>query len=257
MPARILIVEDEETLLDYYRRALGAEGYQSRCVRTGEAALYAFRAFGPDLVILDLGLAGKIGGFEVLRAVRQENTMAHVLILTGQPGEEKMVRGLEGGADDYVIKTVSQEHLLARVRAQLRRAPVGAAQVYHFGEVQVDLAVNQVRRQGRRMILGEAERRVLARLLQTPGQAVSFAELSQAGWGLAFPKRYYEEDLRMVKSCIYRLRLKLGPGIIESSRDLGFFIAEPDTDTPPTEAKPPRAQGRSGRPAKMAAVRRG
>src|SRR5512136_911407 len=129
MPARILIVEDEETLLDYYRRSLGAEGYQSRCVRTGEEALYAFRAFGPDLVILALGLAGKIDGFEVLCAVRQENTMARVLILTGQPGEEKMVRGLEGGADDYVIKTVSKEHLLARVRAQLRRAPAGAAEV--------------------------------------------------------------------------------------------------------------------------------
>ena len=251
MTARILVVEDEEALLDFYCQALGAEGYRTHRVRAGEEALYAFRAFGPDLVILDLGLAGKVDGFEVLRALRQENTAVRVIILTGQPGEAKMVRGLEGGADDYVVKAVSSEHLLARVRAQLRRAPAGAAQVCCYGEIEIDLGANQVRRRSQRMILGEAERRVLARLLQTPGQAVSFAELSQAGWGFALPKRHFEEDLRFVKSCIYRLRIKLGSGIIETSRDLGFFIAEPTGGTVLAETRPGPVRKGPARPPKM------
>ena len=256
MSARILIVEDEEPLLEFYRQVLRAEGYQTWSVRAGEEVLRAFRAVGPDLLILDLTLAGKMDGFEALHAVRQENATARVLILTAQPGEAKMVQGLEGGADDYVVKTVSSEHLLARVRAQLRRAPAGAAQVYCYGGVEVDLAVNQVRRQGKRMILGEAERRVLARLLQTPGQVVTFAELSEAGWALAFPKQHYEEDLRVLKSCIYRLRQKLGTGIIESGRDLGFYIVAPTAGDPPAVAKPRRARGRLDRPAKKADARR-
>jgi DNA-binding response OmpR family regulator len=256
MSVRILVIEDETALLDFYRTVLTEAGYQTRCIRSGEEALQAFRAFGPDLLILDLGLAGQLDGFDVLQALRQENAAARVLILTAQPGEARMVRGLEGGADDYVVKTVSGEHLLARVRAQLRRAPAGAAEVYRHGGVEVDLAVNQVRRQGKRMILGEAERRVLARLLQTPGQMVTFAELSEVGWALAFPKQHFEEDLRILKSCIYRLRLKLGTGIIESARDLGFYIVAPAAGAPPAAATPLRARGRLVRLVKKVGARR-
>ncbi len=256
MSARILIVEDDEALLDFYRCALVAEGYQARCVRRGEETLRAFRAFGPDLVLLDLGLAGRMDGFDVLHALRQENAAARVLILTAQVGETKMVRGLEGGADDYVLKMVTREHLLARVKAQLRRAPVGAIEIYRFGAVEVDLGANQVRRRGKRMSLGEAERRVLARLLQTPGQTVTFAEISQTGWGLELPKPCFEEDLRIVKSCIYRLRLKLGVGIIESSRDQGFYIVQPTPAPPSAISKPRRAKVQPVRPARAAASRR-
>jgi DNA-binding response OmpR family regulator len=229
MTARILLVEDDEAVIAAYRQTLEAAGHKTQSVETGEEAMRAFRAFGADLVLLDLKLAGEVTGMDVLQAIRRENTAARVIIITAQRDQEMQVFGLEHGADDYVVKTIPPPILLARVNAQLRRAPAGESLVGRGGEVQVDLGRNLVWRGSRRFVLGDTERRVLARLLQTPDRAVSFNELSLAGWDIPLPRPYTENDLAGLDGCIYRLREKLGSEFIVATGG-GYVVAVPEAE---------------------------
>ncbi len=126
--AKILIVEDDQQMQALIREALKADGYELHAVTSGEAALATLATSAPNLVLLDLQLAGKLTGFDVLAALRQRNQDARVIILTQLPGEERTIRGLDLGADDYLAKGLSTPHLLARVRAQLRRTAAGVSQ---------------------------------------------------------------------------------------------------------------------------------
>ena len=224
--ARILIVEDDLKMQAFLCGALQADGYQLHAVTTGEAALADMAASAPNLVILDLQLAGKLTGFDVLAAMRQRNQDARVIILTQLPGEERTIRGLDLGADDYLAKGLSTPHLLARVRAQLRRTPVGVSQTYHYGAVTIDLEANTLVIGDRRWALGGPERQLLARLIQDAGQAVPVRDLVRAGWNYELPPVMCDEDLHLLRCTIYQLRKKVGD-LIVTHRGVGFSLAPP------------------------------
>jgi len=243
---RILIVEDEEHLLTFYRETLERAGYKTHIARTGKEALSVFAGIVPDLVILDLGLSEEMDGFEVLSILRvQRCSDVPVMILTAQVGESKIIRGLNLGADNYVLKPVSGDQLVARVRAQLGRSRNGErvrpSGVYRYGDLVIDLDRNQATRRGARFTFGDTERQILARLLQSPGQPVTHQELMQVGWGYT-GLLVKSDDMRVLLNCIYRLRDKLEKKkgqhrrLIETVPEIGFSILPPENDSP--EGKP-------------------
>ena len=233
---RILIVEDELGPLAFYRQVLEAAGFRTCQARSGRQALNAFTEFTPDLILLDLKLLGEMDGFDVLSALRARSAV-RVVILSGQAGDARIVRGLNLGADNYLVKPISGEELVARVRAQVRRTPGGnlaaerTRKLHCYGELVIDLGRGQALRRGKHFTFGEVERRILERLLQSPGQMVSYAELMEAGWGLVQPFMLGEEA-RPLLNVAYRLRRKLrqteGQSVIETVNNAGFIIAAPD-----------------------------
>lgn len=228
---RVLVVEDEPSLLVSYCEALVAAGYVARGVPTGEAALEMTGEFRPDLVLLDLTLAGSLDGYQVLQTLRHERPHVRIVILTARSADDAQLHGLALGADDYVIKRVSREILLARIHAQLRRAGSAPAGVVCYGEVTVDLGRRVIVRDGKEMMLGDLEARLLERLLESSGQFVAFQELLAQVWGQRLPigTRFMPEDLAPVKSAHYRLCQKLGSTTILQWRNArGLCLAPPD-----------------------------
>ncbi len=236
MPAsRIVIVEDEPHLADCYRQALTQAGFQAQTARTGREGLTLCRAQKPDLVILDLGLIGDLDGFDVLSALRSQGDTP-VLILTAQAGEASLLRGLTLGADNFVSKPISAAALVARVSAHLRRrsfwklpAAIGR---YQYGRLILDLERGLATAGNRSVTFGERELRVLARLMRTPGEAVTYEELLAQGWHRT-DVLVRSEDAKTLLTCIYRLRTKLRrlgapEGLIERAPNAGFLIAVPD-----------------------------
>ncbi|MCC6192532.1 MAG: response regulator transcription factor [Anaerolineales bacterium] len=233
-----MIVEDETALLVFYRQVLEEAGYRIRAVRSGTEAMAAFTEFAPDLVILDLMLLGDMDGFEVLAMLRARSPV-RIIILTGQIGDARVVRGLNLGADNYLVKPLSREQLVARVRAHLRRTPAGnltperMRKLFYYGGLVIDLARAQALQRGRRFTFGDVERRVLERLLRTPGQLVTYVELMEVGWGMVQPT-FAGEDARILLNVAYRLRRKLrhteGHDLIETVDNAGLIIKPPDRE---------------------------
>lgn len=238
MPARpILIVEDDPPTLAFIQAALSQAGYATCAARSGPAALRLFAATEPALVLLDLTLLGDMDGLVVLAALRQRS-QTPVMILTGECSDARLARSFDLGADNYVVKPVTRLELVARVRAQLRgRSPVVLPQaegVFRYGAVMIDLNQAVVRRaDGRCFKLPGLERRVVARLLATPGQLVSRQELMDGVWATGEVVMRWD-DARTLLNCIYRLRRKLdadsGKSLITTVASQGFLIAPPDAD---------------------------
>lgn len=211
-PPCILVVEDDEHLQDLYTATLEGAGFNVQATGSGREAIRLARVLPVDLMVLDLGLAGKLDGFDVLLAVRQTQATP-VMILTGQNGEATLLRGLNLGADNYVVKPISKSALVARVRAHLRRATpahLPAPQTrWVIGPIAIDLEHNTISHVGgARFTLRGVEKRILARLLATPNTVVPYAELMLLGWPQAGPRVRWD-DARALQSCLYRLRKKL------------------------------------------------
>lgn len=230
----ILVVEDDTRLLNVYQQMLDRAGYFTRGVRSGVAALRAVNESQPDLVLLDIGLDGGLDGFKVLNRLRKRGDNTRIMIVSGLGEEANLVQGLSLGADNYLVKPVSEAHLLARVRAQLKlhRDPLDALPGrFRYGDLLIDLGQHHVVQNNRRRHLSLMERKVLARLLQTPGQVVFHDELIGL-WGEKYGRDPSWFNLRPLMHCIYRLRDKLKPGdgrsLIQVMRDAGFFILVPD-----------------------------
>ena len=209
MDARILIVEDDltvaEVVVDYLRHA----GLESRHALDGQSALEVAATWRPDLVVLDLMLPG-VGGLEVCRQLREgrdAQAPLPVIMLTALGEESDRVRGLEGGADDYVTKPFSPRELTLRVQAVLRRAHAGTAAVVaqpvRSGRLEVDLAARRVRSDGRELDMTVREFDLLAFLVTHPGRAFSRAELLEQVWGWSFG------DLSIITVYVRRLRDKV------------------------------------------------
>src|SRR4051794_21895254 len=179
MPARILVVEDEEPLTLLLRYNLEAEGYEVDIASRGDEAEIRLKETTPDLIILDWMLPG-LSGIELCRRLRARAATERmpVIMLTARGEESERVRGLATGADDYIIKPFSVPELLARVRALLRRAKPGqVASVLSIGDVEVDRDTRRVLRAGRDVHLGPTEFRLLEFLMQTPGRVFSREQL--------------------------------------------------------------------------------
>lgn len=222
----VLVVEDDDALLMLVRYNLEKMGYEVGVAEDGHQALARVAERRPDLMILDWMLPG-LSGLDVCRRLReQEATRAlPILMLTARAGEADNIRGLDVGADDYVVKPVSIEALQARIRALLRRAPP-LEQVLRFGDVTMDTVAHRAERNGRALALGPTEYRILEFFLRNPRQVFSREDLLQRVW-----ERGVHVELRTVDVHIRRLRLILnGPGegdIVRTVRAAGYALDDP------------------------------
>ena len=185
MAARILIVEDEDSLTTLLRYNLESEGYVVDAVARGDEADLRLREGLPDLVLLDWVLPG-LSGVELCRRIRarDESRDLPVIMLTARGEEGDRVRGLSTGADDYIVKPFSVPELLARVRGLLRRAkPASIAAILVSGDVELERDTHRVRRAGRDLHLGPTEFKLLEFLMQSPGRVFSRAQLLDSVWG--------------------------------------------------------------------------
>jgi len=221
----VLIVEDEAALLTMLRYNLEKEGFAVCAATDGEEALIQIAERKPDVVLLDWMLP-LISGIEVCRQIRRGHTSRNlpVIMLTARGEEADRVRGLNSGADDYVVKPFSPTELIARLRAVMRRAqPASAEDVLRFGDLAMDLIAHRVTRKEQPIHLGPTEFRLLRFLLQHPGRVFSREQLLDQVWG----HEVYVE-LRTVDVHIRRLRralnIKKGPDLIRTVRAAGYAL---------------------------------
>ncbi len=179
---RILVVEDEPTIAIALQDDLEEEGYHVEAVSDGLTALEKTRARGWDLVLLDVMLPGK-DGFTVLREMRKAGNPTPVILLTARGQEQDRVTGLSLGADDYVTKPFSRQELLLRVQAVLRRSGPARANIYSFGDVQVDCERGEVRRGPELVEITALEFRLLRMFLENRGKILSLEKIIQLIWG--------------------------------------------------------------------------
>ena len=224
----VLIVEDEAPLVTLLRYNLEKEGFQVCDAADGEDALVQIAERRPDVVLLDWMLP-LISGIEVCRRIRRspENRALPIIMLTARGEESDRVRGLDSGADDYVVKPFSTSELVARLRAVIRRAqPSGGEEVLHFADVTMDLAAHRVSRADKPIHLGPTEFRLLRHLLRYPGRVFSREQLLDAVWG----HDVYVEP-RTVDVHIRRLRKALNAGgdmdVVRTVRSAGYAIDRP------------------------------
>lgn len=198
---RIVVVEDDPSIVMGLRINLEAEGYEVAAAEDGETGLSLIRE-GCDLVILDLMLP-RLNGFEILRTLRREGSPPPVIVLSARSTEVDKVTGLELGAEDYVTKPFGLAELLARVRVVLRRAAAGPAR-WRFGEVVVDPATREVERNGAPVELTRTEFDVLAALYRAEGRILTREQIFEAVWGAD-----HHGTLRTIDNFIAQLRAKL------------------------------------------------
>ncbi|MBU0689203.1 MAG: response regulator transcription factor [Gammaproteobacteria bacterium] len=225
---RILIAEDDEVLADGLCNSMRHSGYAVDCVKDGHAAKLILSGEQPfDLVILDLGLP-KLDGFSVLRSLRDNNRQVPVIILTARDDESDRVKGLDLGADDYMIKPFSLPELEARVRALIRRGQCGMNPVYACGKLTFDSVARRTMIDGAPLELTTRELSVLEALMMRTGWVVSKEQLLERLYS------YSEEaSNNAIEVYIHRLRKKVEPAgvTIRTIRGLGYVI---DNLAPPT-----------------------
>jgi DNA-binding response OmpR family regulator len=226
VPLRVLVVEDEAKVAEALRQGLAGEHYEVTVARSGEDGFFEASAAAFDLVLLDLMLPGR-DGFEVLRALRRQGLETPVLILTARDGVEDRVRGLDCGADDYLVKPFAFPELLARMRVLLRRTRPADAPRLAVADVDLDLLARRVRRGSRELDLTPKEFDLLAYFLQHAGQVVSREMLARDIW--KEPSRATPLD-NVIDVHMARLRRKLdpdgGPKLLRTVRGLGYVLGE-------------------------------
>lgn len=185
MKPHVLVVEDEDALATLLQYNLEKEGYQVTVAGDGEEALILAEEDTPDLVLVDWMLP-KVSGIEVCRRLRgrQETANVPIIMLTARGEETDRVRGLDTGADDYIVKPFSMTELFARIRAVLRRIRPGLAEdVVRQGDIAMDRVAHRVKRADREIHLGPTEFRLLDYFMQHPGRVFSREQLLDAVWG--------------------------------------------------------------------------
>jgi two-component system phosphate regulon response regulator PhoB len=221
----VLVVEDEDALATLLQYNLDKEGYEVALAQDGEEALMMVDERLPDLVVLDWMLP-KVSGIEVCRRLRSraETRNIPIILLTARGEETDRIRGLDTGADDYVVKPFSMSELTARIRAVLRRIRPGLAEDrIRQGDITIDRVAHRVRRGVREVHLGPTEFRLLDYLMQHPGRVFSREQLLDAVWG----SDVYVEA-RTVDVHIGRLRKALNQDIeddpIRTVRSAGYSL---------------------------------
>lgn len=223
---KVLIVDDDVDTLDITAYALRREGYTVVTAVDGKLAMQRWESERPDLVILDVMLP-KVNGLDICRKIRSESNVP-VLMLTARDQDEDVVRGLDSGADDYIVKPFSHKQLVARIRAATRRAGTQQSakqsdQVTAGGMV-LDVDTHEVTRAGRRIRLTRLEFRLLYCLASNDGRLVSTAKLIEYVWGFKDGG-----DANLLKTHICHIRRKLGlqhgkPGYIKNVPGTGYAI---------------------------------
>jgi two-component system KDP operon response regulator KdpE len=229
--ARILVVDDEPKLVRLLQEVLTATGYKVLSTGSGEEAIEIVALEQPDLVVLDIVLAGEADGYEVARRVREFSSVP-IIMLTAKARESDLLRGFESGADDYLTKPFGAKELLVRVRAVLRRARQGEAGLAETeivcGPLRVDLARRRVRVGDENIHLTRTEYNLLHELATHRNQVMLHEQLLVAVWG---PE--YRNDIDYLRAYIRYLRQKLeadpsAPRLIVTTPGVGYMLACPE-----------------------------
>jgi two-component system, OmpR family, response regulator QseB len=215
---RLLLVEDDTMIGDSVRQGLRQDGFAVDWVQDGEAAELALRTTEYALILLDLGLPQK-SGLEVLHTLRHTGNPIPVLILTARDAVADRVRGLDDGADDYLVKPFALDELAARIRALLRRHSGRADPLITYGDLILNPATHQVTWRGQDVSLSGREFAVLQALLERPGAVLSRLQLEERLYG-------WEEEVasNAVEVHIHHLRHKLDPVLIRTIRGVGYMV---------------------------------
>ncbi len=224
MPEHILVIEDDPSIADLLRRGLIYEGYSVQVASDGPAGLTAARDRLPDLVLLDLMLPG-MDGLTVCARLRAASDVP-ILILTAKDAVPDRVKGLDAGADDYVVKPFSFDELVARIRALLRRRqPVSEQDVLRFADLSVNPVTREVFRGTRRLELTAREFDLLLLFMQHPRQVLTRDTLYDRIWGYDFGG-----ESNIIEVYIRYLRSKLEEGgeprLIQTVRGVGYALRE-------------------------------
>lgn len=220
MSHKILVIDDDNALREMVGIVLEAEGFQVVYHDAGSGAADAFKAEAPDLVLLDVMLPGK-DGIEVCREIR-EFAGTPIIMLTAKTESEDVVRGLEAGADDYVVKPFEPSVLLARIKARLRPLSKVDNEIVQLGPLTLDVVGHEVRRGSDKVLLTPLEFNLLLTLAAKPKQVFTREMLLELVWGY-----HYKADTRLVNVHVQRLRSKIeddpdNPKIVTTVRGIGY-----------------------------------
>jgi two-component system, OmpR family, response regulator MprA len=222
---QILVVDDEPAVRDSLDRALRLEGYKVELAADGAEALGALAERSPDALVLDL-MMPRVDGFEVCRRMRSAGNRTPVLVLTARDGVSDRVRGLDAGADDYLVKPFALDELLARLRALLRRSGASApGQVLRFSDLILDPVAHQVKRGDREVELTRTEFLLLELFMLHPRQVLTRSVIFERVWGYDFGP-----DSNSLEVYVSYLRRKLEsagePRLLHTVRGVGYVLRE-------------------------------
>jgi two-component system, OmpR family, response regulator MprA len=219
---KVLIVDDDRSVAEMLRRNLAYEGFAVEVALDGPAALDLTRDRQPELIVLDLMLPG-IDGLEVLRRLRAAGDATPVLMLTARDAVDDRVAGLEGGADDYLVKPFAFRELLARIHALLRRSQGEAHEVLRFADVTLDTGTRLAQRGNQTIELSTTEYDLLAYFMRHPNQVLTRQQLMERVWGYDF-----EGESNVLEVYVGYLRRKLEDGgrprLIQTVRGAGYVL---------------------------------
>ncbi|MFO2630913.1 response regulator [Legionella pneumophila serogroup 1] len=220
---RLLLVEDDELLGDAVKAGLTQFGYVVDWLKDGEAARAALKSESFELIILDLGLP-KLSGLSLLQNIRHDGNSTPVIILTARESIEDRVKGLDSGADDYLIKPFDLNELSARIRALVRRSQGRADSVLQYKNITLDPAAHSVFVDDVLVNVPRREFALLQKLLENSGQVLSREQLMQSIYG-------WEEDVdsNALEVHIYNLRKKLNANFIRTIRGVGYMAEKNDS----------------------------
>jgi two-component system OmpR family response regulator len=221
---RVLVVEDDVKMAALLRRGLGHDGFVVDVAGSGEDALWMAASTPYDAVVLDVMLPG-IDGFEVCRRLRSEEVWTPVLLLTARDAVRDRVAGLDGGADDYLVKPFSFAELSARLRALARRGRPERPPILSVGDLRLDPAARRAWRGDREIALSAKEFALLETLMRRPGEVLSRLELLERAWDLGYENRSNVIDV-YVRYLREKVDRPFGVKSIETVRGAGYRLRE-------------------------------
>lgn len=225
MSARILVVDDDSALAEMLTMVLEGEGYEVKHASDGNEAVTQFHETSPDLVLLDVMLPFK-SGIEVCSEIRQTSGTP-IIMLTARSDTDDIVRGLEAGADDYVVKPFNPAELMARIKARLRETGEASGEVLRVADLVIDVDAHEVRRGEEAISLTPLEFDLLVLLARKPQQVHTREVLLEKVWGYQ-----YKADTRLVNVHVQRLRAKVekdpdNPAVVLTVRGVGYRAGAP------------------------------
>ena len=222
---KILIVEDEQKTGDYLKQGLSEAGFVADLARDGLDGLHLALTGDYDLVVLDVMLP-RLDGWQVLREIRSKGKHLPVLFLTARDQVDDRVKGLEFGADDYLVKPFAFSELLARVRALLRRGRTNEPELLQAADLELDLLRRRVTRAGKRIDLTAKEFALLELLLRRQGEVLPRSLIASQVWDMNF-----DSDTNVIEVAVRRLRAKIDddfePKLIRTVRGMGYVLEIP------------------------------
>jgi DNA-binding response OmpR family regulator len=226
---RILLVEDELSISQFIRQGLSEAGYAIDVLADGRDGLDYALSVDYDVLVIDI-MVPRLNGLQLVKELRQQSIKTPVLLLTARDGVDDRVKGLDVGADDYLVKPFAFPELLARIRALLRRPPLQTDTILRVGDLELDTSRREIRRAGRLIDLSPREFTLLDYLMRHPRQVLTRTQIAEHVWNFDFVS-----DSNVVDVYIGYLRRKIDQGVdiplIQTVRGVGFRIsAEGDDD---------------------------